>query len=314
MYKARLHCPVDNIQLLHKGIHAQDVQMKDDIIFICQMNVRILLIENQVGSISTKIVKARKKTELQAKANSFSLSSRGTVKEFKDRIEKNYENVKTLYMEKNFDVNILNFWDFGPSEQPLFGAIACINSSLIYAARKHASEIVKLTLKKDGFGVRTEISEDGICYDPDWNYVQSMCYVENELFLSTTEGIFVIELKNKTLTSVLKAPSSSSRFLTTFKEGALYSDEDEFTIFQVRKDKSIVNFAGTGTGGNLHQLVNLCSQEDYVLSLIMLSMFVIHKLAVSNYFLQWENVASISKPLAICTMHFQSRARVKDTV
>ena len=218
--------------------------MKDDIIFICRMNVRILLIENQIVSISTKIVKARKKTELQAKATSFSLSSRGTVKELKDRIEKNYENAKTLYVEKNFNVNILNFWDFGSSEQPPFGSIECSNSSLIYIAQKNASEIVKLTLKKDGFGARTEISEDGICYDPDWNYMQSMCYVENELFLSTIEGIFVTELKNKTPTSVLKAPSSSSRCLTTFKEGALYSDEDEFTIFQVRKDKSILNFAG----------------------------------------------------------------------
>ena len=60
-----------------------------------------------------------------------------------------------------------------------------------------------------------------------------------------------------------------------------------------------------------HQLVNLCNQEDYVLSLIMSSMFVIHKLALSNYFLQWENVASILKPLATCTMHFPSIARVE---
>ena len=135
------------------------------------MNGRILLIENQVGSMSTKIVIARKKIELQSKANSFSLSLRGTVKELKDRIEKNYENMKTLYTEKNFDVNILNFWDFGPSEQPLFGATACIGSSLIYDARKNVSEIVKLTLKNCGFGVRAEISQDGICYDADLNHV-----------------------------------------------------------------------------------------------------------------------------------------------
>ena len=103
--------------------------------------------------MSTKIVIPRKKIELQSKANSFSLSLRGTVKELKDRIEKNYENMKTLYMEKNFDVNILNFLGFGPSEQPLFGATACIGSSHIYDARRNASEILKLTLKNCGFGV-----------------------------------------------------------------------------------------------------------------------------------------------------------------
>ena len=105
------------------------------------MNSRILLTENQVGSISTKMVIARKKTELQSKANSFSLSLRGTVKELKDRIEKYHENMKTLRTEKNFDVNILNFWDFGPSE-PLS---VPLHASAAHSSTMHETMQVKLS-------------------------------------------------------------------------------------------------------------------------------------------------------------------------
>ena len=50
------------------------------------------------------------------------------------------------------------------------------HSSMLH--KKIASELVNLTLKKDGFGVRAEISEDGICYDADWNHAQNMCFLK----------------------------------------------------------------------------------------------------------------------------------------
>ena len=91
--------------------------------------------------MSTKIVIPRKKIELQSKANSFSLSLRGTVKELKDRIEKNYENMKTLYMEKNFDVNILNFWALVQVNNPF---LVPLHASAAHTSTMHEKMPVKL--------------------------------------------------------------------------------------------------------------------------------------------------------------------------
>ena len=68
------------------------------------------------------------------------------------------------------------------------------------------------------------------------------------------------------------------------------------------------NIDGPAPTGQFMQPRGLCTESDHVV------MFVLHKLALSNYFLQLGNVTSILKPSATCTMHFQSIARMKDTV
>ena len=68
------------------------------------------------------------------------------------------------------------------------------------------------------------------------------------------------------------------------------------------------NIDGPAPTGQFMQPRGLCTESDHVV-------YVCNPQADSiNYFLQWGNVASILKPLATCTMHFQSIVRVKDTV
>ena len=232
LYKARLHSPVDKLISLKKGTRAKEVHYAHGIAFLACESGPLKAVEVLPNSITISL-KGKRKADLEENANQLTLSSLGTVREIKSRIEGHLKNTELKYdgllVSKEDIVFPRN------DNQPLFDAMVCVDNKLLYATKNSVGDqrqVVQLILQSDG--VRLECNEEHaiVSCDEDWGKVHSMCINENCLFLSNQRGISTIDLTTRQHSLILDAPNDPCK-LTKFGPDLLFTNRKSCSVWKL---------------------------------------------------------------------------------
>ena len=260
LYKARLHSPVDKLISLKKGTRAKEVHYVQGIAFLACESGPLKATEVLPDAITISL-KGKGKADLEEIANQLKLSSLGTVREIKSRIEGHFKRIELKY-----DGLLVSKEDIVFSKndnQPSFEAMVCVDNKLLYATKNSVGdqrEVVQLILQSDGVGLECNEEHAIVSCDEEWGKVHSMCISENSLFLSNQRGISRIDLTTRQHSLILHAPNDPCK-LTKFGPDLLFSNQKSCSVWKLRSTGEEDVFAGKEEGSFDGPVTTCCFKQ-----------------------------------------------------
>ena len=145
------------------------------------------------------------------KRNELGFALGGIAVEIKSRMEKHVTELKRGYEARGFRSDQINFWDTENQNAFQFEAIHMVDTGFVYGACAKSYSILAINLKKDGYGIRGEVSLL-TKYEADWQLVDSMCILGQFLCTSHLQGIDEISLSSLTRVRVIRRGVSYTDF------------------------------------------------------------------------------------------------------
>ena len=158
LYMAQLHNPVQKVEVLKKAVAAKEVHYDSNVVFLTGNHGPVAFHELVKGSVCFDITTLRTRNEVLEKVNKLGLAPTGTVAEMKSRIVNHIATLKRDYEGKGFHSDHINFWDDQDQNCYQFEALHVVDNGLLYGAYMKGHSIHSITLKRDGYGIRGEIS------------------------------------------------------------------------------------------------------------------------------------------------------------
>ena len=276
LYMAQLHNPVQKVEVLKKAVAAKEVHYGNNVVFLTCNHGPVAFHELVKGSVCFDVTKLRTRNEVLEKVNELGLAPGGTVAEMKSRIVNHIATLKRDYERKGFHSDHINFWDGQDQNCYQFEALHVVDNGLLYGACMKGNSIHAITLKRDGYGIRGEVSLLSK-YEADWQHVGSMSILGRCLYASHCQGIDEICLSSLSNVRVVHRGTlygSISPSIVSYKAGILYADPKGHRILFWKKSSNEVElFAGSGSEGNKDGMVSktefyqpaaLCVEFDHV--------------------------------------------------
>ena len=247
LLSARLHCPVDQLQILRKKVSASQIYYDDGIAFLCGRSGKITAIECRAERIHVKSNKNRTKAGYISMLERLGLSKTGTAKKLKARLIKHIGQIQSNYDANQIDRETIQLEQVLAFESiyPMPG-----QSCLIAASSSHHS-IFKLLLKFDGVGIQA-MATHCFDYDENWSMVRSVCFASSSIFVSHATGISkAISLDDESYCPELEMKNDSdfNAFkLAAYKSGLLITDiiNRKIWVYDPHDENTLKEFAASG--------------------------------------------------------------------
>lgn len=276
LHRARLHSPVDKISVVKKNLPSNQLQCVQDVAFLSSQDGPVLVVElekNNCYLTPSKITSSKRWDELKQQ---FSLTMTGTLVETRKQADRFLQSKEKEYSTNGHGREQINFQD--KAVQDHIQAITLIDRELMYLAAASSKRILSAQLKYDGYGICATNVQEVIGYGEGWECVTSVCICRNKLFASHAEGISVVCLESHQCHAVYRSNHAKCT-VVPFKNGALFTDQQKATLYQIDEEENIHIFAGSETEGSLDGLVAECKFKQpmgIAWSLTTLSTCVIH--------------------------------------
>lgn len=247
LYKARLHSPVDKLISLKKGTRAKEVHYVQGIAFLACERGPLKAIEVLLDAITISL-KGKRKADLKEFANQLKLSSLGTVRRIKSRIQGHLKRMELKYDSLLASKEDIVFPKI--DNQPSVEAMVCVDNKLLYATNNSVGdqrEVVWLILQSDGVRLKCNEEHAIVSCDKEWGKVHSMCISGNSLFLSNQRGISRIDLTTRQHSLILDAPNDPCK-LTKFGPDLLLTNQKSCSVWKLRSTGEADVFAGKEEG------------------------------------------------------------------
>ena len=255
LHRARLHSPVDKISVVKKNLPSNQVQCVQDVAFLSSQDGPVLVVELEKNNCylkPSKITSSKRWDELKQQ---FSLTMTGTLVEIRKQADRFLQSKEKEYSTNGHDREQINFHD--KAMQDHIQAITLIDRELMYLAAASSKRILSAQLKYDGYGICATNVQEVIGYGEGWECVTSVCVCRNKLFASHAEGISVVCLESHQCHVVYRSNHAKCT-VVPFKNGALFTDQQKATLYQIDEEENIHIFAGSETEGFLDGLVAEC--------------------------------------------------------
>ena len=184
------------------------------------------------------------------KRNELGFALGGIAVEIKSRLEKHVTELKRGYEARGFRSEQINFWDTENQNAFQFEANHMVDAGFVYGACAKSYSILAINLKKDGYGIRGEVSLL-TKYEADWQLVDLMCILAQFLFTSHLQGID--ETRVRVIRRGVSTLISLSPSIVSYKSGLLYAGTG-----------SARNMDGMASRTEFYQPVSLCVEFDHV--------------------------------------------------
>ena len=190
------------------------------------------------------------------KRNELGFALGGIAVEIKSRLEKHVTELKRGYEARGFRSEQINFWDTENQNAFQFEANHMVDAGFVYGACAKSYSILAINLKKDGYGIRGEVSLL-TKYEADWQLVDLMCILGQFLCTSHLQGSDEISLSSLTRVRVIRSGVSIlislSPSIVSYKSGLLYAGTGIAR-----------NMDGMASRTEFYQPVSLCVEFDHV--------------------------------------------------
>ena len=193
MYKAKLHNPVHNIELIVDNVQGIQINYLNGLVY-CTGNaspITFFSIDKQ-HDVKVNVNKLRSKKKIVSIPSDLKLSSSGNLMDCKKRLTAHQNCIQQVYSEKNWNQNSLNFENEG--NQLTFDSLAIVDENLFYAACPSRRTIERFVTFKDSVGIQASVATL-LIYQNSFKHVSSVILVKNELAILHDKGAQLFNLE-----------------------------------------------------------------------------------------------------------------------
>ncbi len=247
LFKAKLHNPVQEIQMISSDLKGSNVYFSHDLIYNCGNESPITFHSlKPCSNPKINVENLRSKKDTEAILTKYKLSAIGTLKECKTRLSDYQKSIKRLYQENKWNSAEINF---PGNNHLLFDDIAIVDKDLLFAACFSNRSIVQINLVFDSVGIQGAISTI-LLYSQCWERVYDLILFKSQLVIFYGKGVLFLNLETRT--TVIVIPDSSSflpRRGCVFKDGFLFLCKDDHRLHFWRSS-GVTTFAGDKESGS----------------------------------------------------------------
>ena len=224
LYKAKLHNPVQDIEIISKHVKGTQVMYNKGFAFCCGSSsiISFYCLEKSEEP-NLKVDKITTLQQMRTVLCKTGLNFEDTLEVRKEKLKKYQKSIYDIYAERNWQENVINIES---SSNLAFDCLIAGGNNLMYVACSSSRKINSLAIKRDTIGLQAMMSNVA-CYGDSWKRVNSLVLFND----------CVISLHDKGANIYNLATNSTQQIINEFQphRGAQYKDGFLFTCLNKPK-------------------------------------------------------------------------------